>query len=173
MKLDKFETQRLNIEKLQIADFTFIKELVNTEGWIKFIGDRNVRSDDDAKDYISKILENSNIHYWVARLKFELLPIGIVTFIKKDYLPYWDIGFAFLSSYMGKGLAFEVVSAALKKILVEYNKEPILATTNKHNSSSIRLLKKLGFTYERELKNDGKILQVYKISASELSNNNI
>jgi [ribosomal protein S5]-alanine N-acetyltransferase len=50
------ETNRLVLKSLKLDDFSFIKNLVNTEGWIKFIGDRNIKTNDDAENYIKKIM---------------------------------------------------------------------------------------------------------------------
>jgi len=171
MDIDKFESLRLFIEKLQVSDFAFINELLNTEGFLIFIGDRNVRSDDDAKIYITKTLENENIQYWVVRLKPELIPVGIVSLVKRDFLPCRDIGFAFLPRYMGKGFACEATSTVLKKILLDYDDDVMVAITDKNNIPSIRLLEKFGFEYNRELERDGKFTQVYGIEINKLAGN--
>ena len=165
---NRFESPRLLIEKLHVSDFAFINELLNTEGFLKFIGDRNVRSDDDAKVYIAKTLENESIQYWVVKLKPELAPVGIVSFVKRDYLPCPDIGFAFLPRYTGKGFAFEAVNAALGRILPECGNETVIAITDNDNAPSMRLLHKLGFKFKRELERDGKFLQVYEIDAGNI-----
>src|SRR5215218_9705823 len=89
-------TERLLIIPLATSDDSFILELVNTEGWISFIGNRNITSQVEAKAYIQKILENSNCSYWVVKLKEQQQSIGIITYIKRDYLEHHDIGFAFL-----------------------------------------------------------------------------
>jgi len=168
-ELNSFESPRLFIEMLREADFAFINELLNTEGFLKFIGDRNVRSDDDAKAYISKTLKNRNILYWVVRLKGELAPVGIVSLVKRDSLPGRDIGFAFLPRYTGKGLAFEATSAALSRILPNYNDDVMFAITDSDNKPSIRLLEKFGFRQQKELEKDGKLSKVYEISTGILA----
>ena len=164
-ELNRFESRRLVIKRLEVSDFAFMRELLNTEGFIKFIGDRNVRSDDDASSYILKTLANDNIQYWVVRVKPDLIPAGIVSFVKRDYLPFHDLGFAFLPEYMKKGFAFEASAALLRKINSCYGSEAILATTDEGNLPSIRLLEKLGFSYQKQIENNGKNLLVYEISA--------
>ena len=160
---NKFESARLLIKSLQVSDFAFINELLNTEGFLKFIGDRNVRSDDDAKAYIAKTLENENIHYWVVRLKPQLASVGMVSLVKRDILPCPDIGFAFLPRYTGNGFAFEAVGAALNRIQAEYGNEAMVAITDNDNVPSMRLLEKLGFKYQKDIEKDGKLLRVYEI----------
>src|SRR5215218_4924840 len=92
-------TERLVLETLRASDHGFILELVNTEGWLQFIGDRNIHSKDDAIRYIQKIDEAQNFTYWVVRTKETgAPPMGIVSFLKRDYLEHFDLGFAFLPS---------------------------------------------------------------------------
>jgi hypothetical protein len=75
-------TERLSVEPLTINDDDFIFELVNSEGWIRFIGNRNITCRTEATDYIEKILGNKNISYWVVKLKDPQQSIGIITYIK-------------------------------------------------------------------------------------------
>lgn len=92
----RIATERLTLSPLSEKDTTFVFELLNTEGWLKNIGDRNIRLEKDAREYIQKVNSNSHITHWTVRLKKEGLPIGLVTIIKRDYLPSKDVGFAFL-----------------------------------------------------------------------------
>src|SRR4051812_3265439 len=100
-------TSRLVIKPLTLEDDNFILELVNTKGWLKFIGNRNITSPDESSAYIQRILENENIFYWVVKLKDDQVSIGIITYIKRTYLDYHDIGFASLPKFSKKGYAYE------------------------------------------------------------------
>lgn len=155
------ETDRLRLRVLQIEDYAFIKTLVNTEGWITFIGDRKVVTDEDSKNYIQKIVNNTNITYWVISLKENDIPLGLVTFIKRDYLEFPDLGFAFLPEYAKKGYAFEAANCIVEKLKSEGVHQNILATTIPENSKSIALLRKLGYQYQEEIFQDNEILHVY------------
>lgn len=156
------------LSKLSLTDIDFIFELVNTPGWIKFIGDRNVQTKEDAARYIEKILNNRDIHYRVVTLAAEQVPIGVVTFIKRDYLDHPDIGFAFLPQHAKQGYAFEASQTVLLD-LCRIDKHPtVLATTFEENISSIQLLKKLGFSYRNEIKTGTEILQVFAVTADKL-----
>ena len=44
-----YTTDRLLLDSLTPDDTEFILELVNTAGWLRFIGDRNIRTVDDAR----------------------------------------------------------------------------------------------------------------------------
>src|SRR5438128_1908546 len=136
------ETNRLFLDMLTTADSEFILSLVNSKGWIEFIGDRNVHSKEEAVAYINKILNSQNLYYWVVRTKCGNIPMGIISFLKRDYLENFDIGFAFLPAFTGNGYAYEAAKQILSLAEIqEYN--PILATTVPGNAKSIRLLTKL------------------------------
>lgn len=49
-------TDRLLLENITLNDNKFIFELVNSNGWLKFIGNRNVNSTIEATAYIQKLL---------------------------------------------------------------------------------------------------------------------
>ena len=163
-----YKTNRLILNKLTVHDAAFIFELVNTPGWIKFIGDRNVKTTEDAFNYIQKIISNAGINYWVVKLEDKQIAVGIITFIKRDYLEYHDIGFAFLPAYAKQGYAFEAALAVLTNLVKDKEHSTILATTIKENEASIQLLKKLGFTYRNEIKNGNDLLHVYAVNAGRL-----
>jgi RimJ/RimL family protein N-acetyltransferase len=162
-------TERLLIDLLATSDEDFIFEIVNTKGWLKFIGDRNIHSKEDAAVYIKKILSNSNIIYYIVRLKENKIPAGIISFIKRDYLQHWDIGFAFLPKFEGRGYAFE----AAKEVLLAAIKNPehsnIFATTLPGNVSSIKLLKKLGLIFKEEIQVENELLHLYSGNKSQFT----
>lgn len=161
-------TERLLLQPLTTDDAAFIFELVNTEGWLKFIGNRNITSTSEAVAYIQKIVANGNINYWVVKLKETQAAIGIVTYIKRDYLAYHDIGFAFLPQFCKQGYAYEATRVVLHQLVSEHHLSHILATTIPENTSSIRLLKKLGLMFEKEIEADNEKLHVYGASADQL-----
>jgi RimJ/RimL family protein N-acetyltransferase len=97
----------------------------------------------------------------VVHLKKEKIPIGVVTIIKKNYLPFHDIGFAFLEKYQGKGYAFEAAERILNYALNEIKMENIAAVTQLDNIKSIQLLEKLGLHYHGIIENNGENLTLY------------
>lgn len=161
-----FSTNRLILHQLSLEETDFIFDLLNTPGWIKFIGDRNIHNIAAAIAYINKITSNPDIHYWTVRLKDDLTPIGIITFIKRAYLEHHDIGFAFLPRYANQGYAFEAASVVLRSLLNDH--ATILATTFKNNTSSIKLLEKLGLKFSREIQEENDHLQVYAVNSHSI-----
>jgi RimJ/RimL family protein N-acetyltransferase len=159
-----YKTQRLLLRELMPDDTDFIFELLNTPGWIKFIGDRNIKTSDDAGNYIQRIINNPAISYRVVTLLHSETAIGIVTFIKRGYLHHHDIGFAFLPAHNKLGYAFEATKEILDDLLNSGEHATILATTIPDNSSSIQLLKKLGFSFSKEIKHENLVLDLYTIN---------
>lgn len=156
-----FQTDRLILNELSSNDYEFIKELVNTQEWIQFIGQRNINSNEDSKAYIQKIIDNPNVKYWVVRLKDQQLPIGIITLIKRDYLEHHDIGFALLPKYSNNGYAYEAAKTVLDNLITNPLHTLILATTLQENTNSIKLLNKLGLRFNKEIKVENELLSVF------------
>jgi [ribosomal protein S5]-alanine N-acetyltransferase len=155
-------TEHLVLNQLSISDTDFIFELVNTPGWLTYIGDKKIYSTADAKEYIQKINTNQTIIYWTVKLKETHSSIGLVTFIKRDYLPYHDLGFAFLPSFNSKGYAHEAAQAVLVHLLENRAVEIILAISLPDNISSIKLLQKLGFQFKNEVQHENDVLHLYE-----------
>jgi len=160
---ENYSTDRLVLDRLNQNDNAFLLELVNTPGWLQFIGNRNINTLAESSQYIIKILSSSDIQYWVVKIKGSYMPIGIITLIKRDYLPHHDIGFAFLPQYAKNGYAYEAATSVLNDAIKNHSHTNILATTIKSNTRSVHLLEKLGFQFDQEIENEQKFLQVYSI----------
>lgn len=168
------ESSRLSLQALNTEDASFVLELLNTPGFLQFIGDRNVRTLEDAHAYVAKIMADPTIAYWMVRRKEDGVLIGTVTFIQRDYLPYRDIGYAFLPQFGGQGYALEAVVVVLKHYLKTYREPIVMATVLASNAPSIRLLQRLGLRYESELKlehSDERDLHLYSVSCEALAFN--
>jgi RimJ/RimL family protein N-acetyltransferase len=158
---DRFSTDRLQLRIINPEDSDFMYRLVNSEGWLQFIGDRNIHSPSDAVAYIERISNTQDFFYWVARITEGNVPIGIVSFLKRNYLDNFDIGFAFLPEHNGNGYAYEAANEVLSVVLQKPEYNPVLATTIPANGKSIKLLTKLGFRFEKEMNVDGAELHLY------------
>jgi len=158
-----FSSLRLTLQPLVPNDAIFIQQLTNSSGWIKFIGDRNIHSKEDAELYIQKIIDMPQANYWKVVVKKSEEPVGVITLIKRDYLDDYDVGYALLPSAEGKGFAFEGTEVILKKALQKSIMGKIYAVTKKANSKSINLLTKLGLSYSKTLDLDGDVVALYEI----------
>ena len=133
-------------------DAAFVLDLLNQPSFVKFIGDRNVRDLDAARDYISSRFaagyKQLGFGMWKVELKTDRKPIGLCGFVKRDYLNEPDIGFAFLAQFEGKGFGFETAFASLKYGQDALGFERVLAITTPDNKNSTKLLKKLNFKFK-------------------------
>jgi ribosomal-protein-alanine N-acetyltransferase len=164
----QYTTGRLTLNELTLNDTAFIIELVNTEGWLKFIGNRNIKTKEDAIKYIQVLLDDDGIVYWIVTLKEHNIPVGVVTFISRKHLPHPDLGFAFLPAHSGKGYAYEAASVVLNDIIKSH--PTLLASTLEGNTSSIKLIKKLGFNYLKEEMEGEKRVFYYSVTLGKLNN---
>lgn len=159
----KYRTSRLILTKLTLRDAPFLFDLLNSEGWIKFIGDRKIKTIEDALDYTQKVIGDPNIVYWVVKLRSEKLSAGLISFIKRDYLTHHDLGFAFLPSFSNRGYAFEAADCVLKDLLKDPKHKIIQATARPDNFRSVKMLEKLGFHFNNEIENDQVKLLLYSV----------
>ncbi|MEP7325010.1 MAG: GNAT family N-acetyltransferase [Gemmatimonadota bacterium] len=147
------ETERLLLSQITSDDAPFILVLLNEPSFLRFIGDKGVRTLEDAGEYIRKgpvdSYERRGFGLYLTRLKEPLVPIGICGLVKREALEDVDIGFAFLPGFWSKGYAFEAASAVLKHGREVAGLNRIVAITDPENESSIRLLERLGLRYDR------------------------
>ena len=158
------ETNRLLIRPLELKDTDFILELVNSKGWLQYIGDRNVRDNESASQYIRKILNTRNFYYNVIEIKETNLPIGIVSFLHRENHQFPDIGFALLPDHEKMGFAFEAAKNYLDEIKKEARSEKVIAITKPDNMRSISLLNKLGLEFESTYIDNAEQLDIYSIN---------
>ena len=144
---------------MQAEDAPFILKLLNEPSWIRFIGDKGVKTLGDARRYILegpvKMYSLLGFGLWLVELKSSGVPIGICGLIKRDSLPDVDIGFAFLPAYWRQGYAAESASAAISYGRGAFSLGRILAITSPDNDHSGRLLEKLGFRFEGMIRLSG------------------
>ena len=150
------ETERLFLRGFDVADAEFILALLNEPSFLRYIGDKKVRTVEDAAQYILNgpvaSYERYGFGLCLVELKETHTPIGMCGLLKREELPDPDIGFAFLPDFLNKGFAFEAAAAVLKDARERLKLERVLAITNQDNEASIRLLQKLGLQIERAIK---------------------
>jgi RimJ/RimL family protein N-acetyltransferase len=163
------ETPRLRVRRLDAGDAAFIRKLVNEPSWLRFIGERNVHSLDDARAYIANGPNAMVAQHGFGLDRVELIstgePIGICGLLKRETLEHVDIGFALLPRYWSQGYAFEAAAAVLAHGRRTFGLRRIIATTRVDNDASGRLLEKLGLRFERNvrLKEDADEVRLYGV----------
>lgn len=147
------ETARLRLRTLDQNDAVFYLALVNTPGFIEFIGDRGIRTESAAAKAIldgPMAMQASLGHsIYLVEDKASGAPLGMSGLIKRDTLAHVDIGYAFLPEHCGKGYAYEAGQAVVEYARSSIGLARLLAITSPGNLASIRLLEKLGLRLEK------------------------
>ncbi len=154
------ETKRLNLRHIVCDDAEFILELLNEPAWIKFIGDRGVRTSVDAQKYISEKFAASYLKFgfglYLVESKEAREPLGICGLVKRDTLEDVDIGFAFLEKFWSKGYAAESAFAVMNFAENTLGLKRIVAITSPDNHSSAKVLGKIGLRFEKMIRLSGE-----------------
>lgn len=150
------ETERLTLREITTDDAEFLLRLLNEPSFIQNIGDRNVRTIEDACNYALNgpiaSYERHGFGLYLVELKKTREPIGISGLVKRDSLPHADIGFAFLPDFWRRGYAVESALAVRQYALDVLGLKRFLAIVNPANAGSIKVLEKIGLGYDRMIR---------------------
>jgi RimJ/RimL family protein N-acetyltransferase len=146
------ETDRLILRRMSLDDAGFILGLLNDPSFLRYIGDKGVRTLEDARKYILTgpvaSYERHGFGLYLTTRKEDGASIGICGLLKRDTLPDVDVGFAFLPEYCSMGYGFESASAVMAHGRRVLGLQRIVAVTSPGNLASMRLLEKLGMRFE-------------------------
>lgn len=160
------ETPRLALRQLTEEDAPFILELLNEPAFIEHIGDKGVRSLEDARGYIrSGPMSSYAAHgygLYLVSLKGTHEPIGICGLVRRDGFDGPDIGYSIMARYWSQGYAYEAAAAVRDYSWDAFGLKRLLGVTSPSNDKSIKLLEKLGLRFERMVRllgaaNDSKL----------------
>ena len=158
------ETDRLSLRRITAEDAGFMLTLLNDPSFHRYIGDRGVRTTEDAVAYIANGPQASYRKFgfglFLVVLKASGAPMGICGLLKRDTLEHVDIGFAFLPDFWSQGYALESAAACKTYALDTLHLPRLVAIVQTDNGRSVRLLEKIGFTFEKMVKHapDGEEL---------------
>ncbi|MEJ2793282.1 GNAT family N-acetyltransferase [Iodobacter sp. LRB] len=142
-------TTRLCLSTISIEDAAFYLQLLNEPSWHQFIGDRGIRTLEEAQAAIINgpvdMQNRLGFSLYIVKLRDSETPIGLCGLLKRDYLEDADLGYAFLPQYWGQGFAFEAATGVVKYAKEVLNMTRLLATTDLNNQTSMQLLNKLNF----------------------------
>jgi RimJ/RimL family protein N-acetyltransferase len=146
------ETERLSLRQLSLEDAPFILTLLNEPSFLRYIGDKQVRTFEDAQQYLLNgpiaSYKQNGFGLYLVSLKDPGTPIGMCGLIKRPELSDVDIGFAFLPDFWNKGFALEAATAVMNYGQETLKLDRIVAITSLDNEASIKLLQRIGFTFE-------------------------
>ncbi|MFN2476430.1 MAG: GNAT family N-acetyltransferase [Chthoniobacterales bacterium] len=164
------ETARLQLREMSAErDALFILEALNEPAFVRNVGDRGIRNEADAAEYIRMRVEAGFAQFgfgtWLVELRDSGEAVGMCGLLKRDTLEDVDVGFTFLERFWGNGYAFEAASAVMEFGWTVAKLPRIIAITSPANASSIRLLEKLGlhFVERRRLTPDAPEVNVFEI----------
>ncbi|MEW6733358.1 MAG: GNAT family N-acetyltransferase [Acidobacteriota bacterium] len=150
------ETDRLRLRRLSVNDAAFILRLLNEPSFIENIGDKGVRTIDDARLYILNgpiaSYEKFGFGLYLVEMLESNTPMGMCGLLKRDVLEDVDIGYALVPEFWSKGYALESALAVISLASKTLGLKRVLAITSPNNQSSIRVLEKIGFQFERMVK---------------------
>jgi ribosomal-protein-alanine N-acetyltransferase len=150
------ETQRLLLRHLREDDAAFIFELVNDPLWLRFIGDKDVKSVAAARGYIARgpmaMYARLGFGLYLVALKSSGEALGICGLIKRDTLENVDLGFAFLPRHRSRGYAREAGAATLDYGRRVLGLGRIVAIASPDNAASIRVLERLDMRFQETLR---------------------
>jgi RimJ/RimL family protein N-acetyltransferase len=152
-RMPVLETERLTLRHSTLDDAAFVLRLLNEPSFLRFIGDRGVRTLGDASRYIADRFiasyEQHGFGLLVVERKEAPGAIGLSGLVKRDALPDPDIGFAFLPEFWSHGFAYESAAGVKRYALETLGLPRLLAITNPDNAGSIRIVEKLGLEFVR------------------------
>lgn len=160
------QTPRLLLTHFTEDDAPFILRILNTPGWLQFIGDRNVKTLEVAEEYTKEKLIGAYARFgfgmYAVKLKTTHEIIGMCGLVKRDHLEHADIGYAFLPEFTGQGYAREAATAVMEYANSTLGLQPLLAIVTPGNRNSIKLLEKLKFIFQRHVALNGEELMLFK-----------
>ncbi|MDQ1098159.1 MULTISPECIES: GNAT family N-acetyltransferase [Chryseobacterium] len=163
-----YETERLIIQPVSLDDAAFILELHNSPNFIRYIGDRGLRSIHDAEQYINKRFipqfERSGFGNYVITEKYGGKKVGAVGIFEREGLDVADIGFSFLGEFEGRGYGFEAATKVKSVGMVDFGLTKLSAITTKDNFASQKLIGKLGLKFKKyvTIPNDDEELMYFE-----------
>ena len=172
MKQFLLETQRLTLRELSTDDARFILRLLNEPSFLRFIGDKRVRTLEDARQYILngpiESYARNGFGLYLVQLKTTHTSLGMCGLLKRESLTDVDIGFAFLPEFWNQGFAFEAAQAVMLYARDVLKLPRIVAITNKDNDASGKLLEKLGMRFDRMINLTGDESEIKLYVSQEL-----
>jgi [ribosomal protein S5]-alanine N-acetyltransferase len=143
------DTERTHLREIERTDAPFICALLNQPSFLRYIGDRMVRTSEDAANFIESRYQQSYREHgfglYLVELRQSATPIGMCGFVRRPGLTGPDMGFAFLPEFEGRGFAYESAVAALQYARTRIDLTTLLAIAQPDNLRSHRLLSRLGF----------------------------
>lgn len=169
----RLETERLVLRRVTLNDADLMLAVWNDPGFIRNVGDRGVRTLDQARDAMRagalQLYADFGYGPYAVTLKSNGERIGICGLFRRENLEHADIGFAILPDYRGQGLAGEAAFAVRDYALDDLALESLTAIVSPDNGPSIALIEKLGLVFDRmiTMPGDDDAIRLYRTQPGE------
>lgn len=148
--MDNISTARTLLRRLRPSDLRAMRLLESNPLVMQFTPSRIPQSLEQTQKRLEGQIANQSsltpFGIWAAELKADSEFVGwfMLNPLAPDSL---ELGYMLIQEYWGKGLATEVCRSLIEFAKTQESIKEIIAKTNFDNDSSIRVLEKLGFTY--------------------------
>jgi RimJ/RimL family protein N-acetyltransferase len=172
--MTRLQTPRLVLEPLSVDDGQFMLELLTDPEFIAHVGDRQVRTREQAVAYLeTRVLPSFAEHGFgmlALRLKDSGETVGLCGLVARAGLDDVDIGYALLPRFRGAGLALEAARRVLDWA-IDLGMRRVVAIVTPENAPSIALLEQLGMIHESmvTLPGEDEALRFYAWEADEVT----
>jgi RimJ/RimL family protein N-acetyltransferase len=162
-------TARLRLRTLNLDDAAFYIKVVNTPQFLRWLGDRKIRTEAQARDALAvgplTMQSMRGFSIWLVERVQDGAAIGMCGLFKRETLPDVDLGYAYLPEYAGQGYASEAAVGVLAHAATLGLKR-VVAITSPGNDASDAVLRRAGMEFEKmvHLSPDDAALQLFSIA---------
>ena len=161
------ETERLIIRESTVDDVDEFYRIYAEDGITDYTEELFEDPEDEKRymqDYIREIYGFYGFGVWTLVLKETGKVIGRAGISVRDGFDEPEIGYVLEKGYHRQGIAYEACSAIIDYFKDNYNFDRIMALSEEGNVAGNALLHKLGFEYERDVKERGRFYQKYSLN---------
>jgi [ribosomal protein S5]-alanine N-acetyltransferase len=163
----KIETDRLVLREFNQSDLSELSQILSDTEVMKF-STRGCLSTAQTQKRIDDFIKSYNqfgFGMWAVILKetHELVGYCGLAIDCIDDLDELEIGYRLATKFWGKGFATEAALACIQYGFENFNFLYILAGVQRQNTASVRVIEKLGMTFDRETIFRGVVMDCYKI----------
>lgn len=146
-----FESDRLYLRPTTEEDAALVLAILTAPKALKFIGDRNLHSEEDAREYIrqrtlTQLRERGYANYTLVT-KETGTKVGVCGLYVRPDLELIDLGYALHPEHEGQGYAREASKRIMQAAKERFGQLKLSAITHGENTASIKVLEALGFTH--------------------------
>lgn len=149
------DTARLRLRTLTLDDAAIYLEVLNTPLFIRWIGDRHIRTEAQAREALVvgplSMQSMRGFSLYLVERKSDGAAIGMCGLIKRDTLDDVDLGYAYLPEYAGQGYASEAAAGVLLHAK-SLGLTRVVAITSPGNAASDAVLRRVGMRFEKMVK---------------------